>query len=157
MRAVLSSVNAGTKHNVTPKRKRKLKISENSDEAKVVYHCEETGLSDALTTYMVNTFRANQLPPQQPLSYSAIKTFVSRSPIIDKSKRRSKKSGKTDPRAHWSVARLAQMKQFKKMLELGTIFFYFSSFIFNFLLTEKYRSARNCNCCNCKRFCRSRV
>ena len=45
----------------------------------------------------------------------AIKTFVSRSrPIIDKSKRRSKKSDKTDPRAHWSVARLAQMKQFKK-------------------------------------------
>ena len=48
-------------------RKRPLLVSNDSDEAKLVYHACETGLSITLITVLVNAFRSAQNPPRRPI------------------------------------------------------------------------------------------
>ena len=121
LKAILVSVNTGTKHKCDAKRNRKLKIIDHTAEAKVIYHAMESGLSTALTTFLVNTWRASKEIPEPPLSWSAVNNFISRSKIIKRTKRGRKKSGKTDVNCMWSTARLAEVKQFKEMLRLGSL------------------------------------
>ncbi|KAJ1382079.1 hypothetical protein B484DRAFT_461950, partial [Ochromonadaceae sp. CCMP2298] len=47
--------------------------------------------------------------------------FVLRSSVIDRSRRVTKKSGKSDLNTPWAKARMAQCKQFKRQIELGLL------------------------------------
>ena len=118
VKKVLRDINAclarGKEYNGTSRRKRDFSIEENSQQANLRYHAMETGMSIPLTTFLLNTWRLDQNPPIPAASLSQIERFCKRSEIIDKSKRRLKKSRKDDKNSLWAIARLAEAIQFRQ-------------------------------------------
>lgn len=110
-----------TQYNPKKHHKRRGLIVDQTPQAAIIYQAVEHGLSIALTTYMLNVWRAARDPSMRPVSFSAVEGFTLRSEIIVKSRRRTKKSGKEDPNTTWSVCRLAQCLQFKEQFRLGKL------------------------------------
>ena len=94
-------------------RGRKLLVQELDPCAHVVYHALGSGQSIQSATVMVNPFR-EQLPvPLPPISWSAVRSFVNKSKIIDTHRRQTKKSGKDDINTIWSVSREARVHRWR--------------------------------------------
>lgn len=118
---ILASQAKRQKFNAKLTRKRLTLSRADSDEASLVLHALETGLSINLTTVLLNIFRASRSPPLRAVSWYAVKSFLNKSKLVIRSRRGFKKSDKDDPAAAWSKARLAQMIQFKEMLRFGAL------------------------------------
>ncbi|KAJ1427836.1 hypothetical protein B484DRAFT_329818, partial [Ochromonadaceae sp. CCMP2298] len=74
----------------------KVLITEDSQEAAVVFEALRGNLSTTCITVLVNELRAGMRPPKDNVSWSAVERFILNSPIIQRTRRHTKKSGKED-------------------------------------------------------------
>ena len=103
------------------RRGRKALITDESPEAEVIFRALETNISTLNVAVLVNEFRNGQQPPRPPVSFSAVERFVLKSPIIDRTRRRTQKTGKTDADSTWAKARVEQCSQFSEQFRLGML------------------------------------
>ena len=85
-------------------------------DAHVVCDCLQQGMTISESTSIVNMSRHGR--SLAPISWSAVRHFISKAPYIKSFSRRTKKSGATDKNSNWAKARLAQAFQFKKQLAI---------------------------------------
>jgi hypothetical protein len=69
----------------------------------------QRGIGITQTVCQLNRFRVKH--NKKPISWSAVKGYVDRSPLIKIRKRRTKKSGSKDPLSEWATCRLAQCQE----------------------------------------------
>lgn len=112
-----------------PGKGRRAEIEDFTDQAEFIYNALEKGNSIGTVTFLLNNVfrRKDRL---RNLSYSTVARFVHQSPVIVIARRKSKKSGTSDPDALWSRARSAFAKQVLEQIELSG-------------LSESARAARN--------------
>lgn len=77
------------------------------------------GIGDAQIATLLNAWRTAR--GLVILSRAAVTGFIHRSPIVKKYRRLTEKTGKSDPDAKWSIARLAQARQMKEQLRVGRL------------------------------------
>ena len=95
-------------------------IKDNTEESVVLYDMlEKVPIGQAVV--ILNTWRRGQVPPLDPISYSAVNNFVVHSNKVKITARGTQKSGKKDMNSPWAQARLGQCRQFKEQLRLGTL------------------------------------
>lgn len=100
-------------------RGRKPLITEYSEQAGVLYRAFAHGISTTQAAVLVNEWRLQQ--DLLCISWSAVEHFRLHSEVIETSRRGYKKSGKDDPEAPWSIARLAQSTQFLEQYQTGLL------------------------------------
>jgi len=69
----LQQLDSNARHDPSSKRNRKCIIDEFSEDARIVYHCLETGMSVTMTTFMLNTWRRSV--NKRSVSWSAVENF----------------------------------------------------------------------------------
>ena len=69
----------------------------------------QRGVGITQTTWLLNRLRAKH--GQKPVSWSAVKGYIIRSPLIKCQKRRTKKSGSTDENSEWARCGKAQCEE----------------------------------------------
>ena len=90
-------------------------IEDGSKDAAIIIFSVERGIGLGSATVLVNNYRTdNDLPP---VSYSAVQRFCQSSPLLQCSKRSTKKSGKDDEDTIWANARVNQATQMLEELE----------------------------------------
>jgi hypothetical protein len=95
-------------------------LKDDSEESVVLYDMlEKVPIGQAVV--ILNTWRRGQIPPLDPISYSAVNNFVVHSNKVKITARGTQKSGKKDMNSPWARARLGQCLQFKEQLRLGTL------------------------------------
>ncbi|KAJ1420602.1 hypothetical protein B484DRAFT_303137, partial [Ochromonadaceae sp. CCMP2298] len=78
------------------KRGSKARIQEDSVEAGVVFRALKANMSTTCIAVIVNEYRRAMQPPKPTVSWSAVERFILNSPLIYRSRRHNKKSGKED-------------------------------------------------------------
>jgi len=69
-------------------------LKDDTPEAAIICNALERSLSTTHAVLIVNLYRADQEPPEPPVSWSAVEAFSLQSPVILKQHRQTKKSGK---------------------------------------------------------------
>lgn len=128
MRTVLQNVAAANANGVpvdlkAGKRIRGKKpiITDECEEAAIIFNAIETNVSTMNIAVMVNVFRSKEKPPRPLVSFSAVERFVLHSDIINRTRRHTQKTGKDYKNSAWAKARTAQCAQFKEQFRLGTL------------------------------------
>ena len=89
-------------------------IKENDASAKSLYNSLATGCGIPAAADILNLSRKTKNLPA--ISFGAISHFCSKSNIISKGTRKTKKSGKSDAESNWAKARVVQSDQMLKQL-----------------------------------------
>ena len=103
---------------ISPGRGRKPMIADFGEQAEIASRALEQGLSVKDVAVLLNTgYRATN--GLGDISASAVQSFLSRHPSAVSTRRGTEKSGRTDPKSSWAMARLAVVIQFIAQLALG--------------------------------------
>jgi len=97
------------------KRGSKTLINDLDENSYCIYSALSAGLTVSQTTTLLNEYRiANGF--LNHVSVPTVERFLQRSDVINRSRRMSEKSGKTDEKSIWAQARVAQSAQFLRQL-----------------------------------------
>jgi len=78
-------------------------ISNESQDAKIIYEAMKQGLSSVQATFIVNVHRESK--GRECICHSTVYRFLKSSPFVDICIRTVKKAGKSDPTTKWAIAR----------------------------------------------------
>ena len=97
----------------------KATIAEEGEEADLILSFLDKGVTPGGVLMFVNYERSRR--SESPVGKKAIQGFIDRNPCVNKSRRLTKKSGKTDPTSNWAKARLVQFTQLQEQFTLGKV------------------------------------
>jgi hypothetical protein len=95
-------------------RGRQMLLKDFDENALILYNTLATGCGVPAAADILNLHRYEK--HLEPISYSAISNFVKTSKVIERTVRKTKKSGKVDAESNWAKARVVQAEQMLKQL-----------------------------------------